>query len=180
MGGAGGPDGYLRGRGFQIAQRRCEPHGWSGCCFTGRHRSCTPRTPILSTDEAQPGSRRLQWLVARPRTSYTAKHRLGEVHAGELPVARVVAAHCLYPMLAPRCAAPDDGCSTMDSSSSDASRNATRPVPRRRLAINVALSDPGDFVGADLLEASREVISLPCGHAVCHASGVCRAAVSFS
>ena len=150
----------------------------------------TTRTPILSTDECAALRSEAAAAMARGATSdftYTAKHRLGEVHVGELPVAREwlrrKLSHCLYPMLASRFAVAPDDLVLYDGLvvQYDASRNATRqPVHRdgSLLTINVALSDPGDFVGGGTyFEASREVISVPCGHAVCHASGVCRAAV---
>lgn len=58
----------------------------------------------------------------------------------------------------------------------DAARNATRLPAHRDAAlctINVALSDEAEYEGGGtLIEASQQVVSLPRGHAACHASGL--------
>ena len=114
--------------------------------------------------------------------SYTAAQNLGEVHLSDLAKGRdwlrTKLQTTLLPLLSSRFGVPAESLRVYDSLiiRYDAARNATRQPMHRDaslLSLNVALSDEDEYAGGGtLFEGSGEVLRVPMGHCMCHASGV--------
>ena len=154
------------------------------------HSTCSP---VLDAAECAAVITEAQAAMARGQTSrftYTAASRLSEVHVSELPAARAWLADrlqdTLWPLLESRFGTARDRLAVYDALviKYDASRGGTRQPMHRDaalLSLNIALNDAEEYRGGGtFFEALDEVVTLPCGHATCHASGVRHAGHAIS